>query len=105
MKGNIMQTTTVKLVTIIAEGVLESRLLDEIKGLGARGYTVSEVRGRGTRGITASFWEGHQIKIELVVNAAVAEQILKHLESHYFTDYAVIAYMQSVDVVRKEKYQ
>ncbi|MEM8531670.1 MAG: transcriptional regulator [Chloroflexota bacterium] len=100
-----MHTTSIKLVTIIAEGVLESRLLDEIKGLGARGYTVSEVRGRGTRGITAGFWEGHQIKIELLVNADVAEQVLQHLESHYFVDYAVIAYMQSVEVVRKDKYQ
>lgn len=100
-----MHTTTIKLVTIIAEGVLETRLIDEIKGLGARGYTVSEVRGRGTRGITAGFWEGHQIKIELLVNTDVAEQVLQHLESHYFTDYAVIAYMQSVDVVRKDKYQ
>ncbi|NOK62289.1 MAG: nitrogen regulatory protein P-II [Chloroflexi bacterium AL-W] len=100
-----MHVTTIKLVTIIAEGVLETRLIEEIKDLGARGYTISEVRGRGTRGITTGFWEGHQVKIELLVNATVAEQILEHLESHYFVDYAVIAYMQSVDVVRKDKYQ
>ena len=55
-----METVPVKLLTIIAEALLEVRLVNEIKGLGARGYSVSEVRGEGSRGIRASEWEGKE---------------------------------------------
>lgn len=99
-----MRTTTIKLVTIIAEGILKDRLLADIMRLGAKGYTYSDVHGHGTRGISASFWEGAQIKIETIVSAAVADKILDHLNSEYFTDYAVVAYVETVDVARGEKY-
>ncbi len=99
-----MQTTPIKLVTIIAEGVLEERIITDIKRLGARGYTLSDVRGHGTRGISASFWDGAQIKIETLVPPQVADHILEHLAKTYFTDYAVVAYVENVDVVRGEKY-
>jgi nitrogen regulatory protein P-II 2 len=99
-----MQTTTLKLVTIFAEGVLESHLLNDLLKLGARGYTVSNVRGRGTRGIETSHWEGAQVKIETIVSPEVANRILEHLSTHYFADYAVAAYVEQIEVVRGEKY-
>ena len=34
-----MKTVTLKKVTIVAEALLEDRLLREIRALGARGYT------------------------------------------------------------------
>lgn len=99
-----MNTTTIKLVTIIAEGALEHRLLDDVLRMGAHGYTVSDVRGRGTRGITASVWHGAQVKIETLVGADVAARILDHLAATYFADYAVVAYSENVEVVRAGKY-
>ncbi|MCS7058201.1 MAG: transcriptional regulator [Meiothermus sp.] len=93
-----------KLVTIIAEGFLEERLVREIKRLGAKGYTITEARGEGSRGVRASEWEGNNIRLETIVSPEVAEKILAHLAEVYFPNYAVIAYVETVEVVRGEKY-
>ena len=99
-----MQTTPRKLVTIIAEALLEDRLVQELRRLGANGYTLARASGRGTRGVRASEWEGNNIRIETLVDNDVADQILTHLADHYFELYAVVAYVQTVDVVRGDKY-
>ena len=99
-----MQTTPRRLVTIIAEALLEDRLLQELQELGASGYTVTRASGRGTRGVRASEWEGSNVRIEVLVGVDVADLILSHLATHYFELYAVVAYVQTVEVVRGEKY-
>lgn len=99
-----MNTISLKLVTIIAEHILRDRILDTIRSAGSHGYTISEVQGEGTRGIHASQWQGGNYKIETLVNAAVAERILERLAADYFQDYAVIAYVADVQVVRGEKF-
>lgn len=99
-----MRPTTVTLLTIIAEGLLRERLIDDVMRLGASGYTLSEVHGRGTRGIAGQFWHGAQVRIEALVGAATADSILAHLETHYFADYSVIAYTTEVRVLRADKY-
>ena len=99
-----MRTTALKLVTIVAEAVLEDRLAREIKGLGARGYTITEARGSGSRGIRASEWEGKNVRIETLVSPEVADRLLEHLAAHYFEHFAVVAFVENVEVVRGEKY-
>jgi len=99
-----MLTVTLKLVTIVAERVLQERLLRELKELGARGYTLTEVSGEGSRGVRASEWEGHNVKIETIVSPEVADRIIEHIAEHYFQYYAVIVYAQPVEVVRGDKY-
>jgi nitrogen regulatory protein P-II 2 len=99
-----VNTHPLKLVTVVAEAVLEERLVREVKALGARGYTLSDVRGEGSRGVRASEWEGRNVKLETLVTAAVAERILEHLATRYFAHYAVVAYVENVEVVRGEKY-
>lgn len=100
-----MQTTRLKLVTIIMEAVLEDQILDDIRELGATGYTLVEVRGEGSRGIGASDFEGRNLRLETLVPPAVAERILEHLAAEYFPLYAVIAYAADVEVVRPQKYR
>ncbi len=100
-----MELTTVKLITIIAEAVLEERILHDLRQLGARGYTIGEVRGSGTRGIHASEWEGKNLRIETLVGPEVAEQILQHLANNYFPYFAVIAYATDVQVMRGTKFR
>lgn len=95
---------SLKLVTIVAERVLRSRLVDEVRSLGARGFTITEVSGEGSRGVRASEWEGANIKLEVIVPAEVALRIVDHVSSTYFAWHAVIIYVQDVDVVRGEKY-
>ena len=93
-----------KLITNVAEPVLESRLLSSLKQLGASGYTVTEARGAGSRGTRMGEVPGEGRRIETVVTPDVADRIMQHIAEHYFTDFAVIAYATDVEVLRGEKY-
>ena len=99
-----MELVPLKLVTIVAEGLLEKRLVEEVKRLGAKGYTITPARGEGSRGIRSVDWEGQNIRLETIVSEEVALRILQRLQEEYFPHYAVIAYVENVWVVRGEKY-
>ncbi len=99
-----MHTTNLRLVTLVAERLLRDRLLTELRAIGARGFTLTDVEGQGSRGVRATEWEGRNIKIETVVSPDVADRIIEHVATDYFKHFAVIVYMQPVDVVRGDKY-
>ncbi|WP_299432430.1 transcriptional regulator [uncultured Meiothermus sp.] len=99
-----MILVSLKLVTIVAEGFLEEKLVREVKKLGARGYTITPARGEGSRGVRTSEWEGGNIRLETIVSPAVADKILERLAEAYFANYAVIAFVDTVEVVRGDKY-
>lgn len=99
-----MHTVALKLVTIVAEPVLEEQIVALLHRLGARGHTVTDSRGAGSRGMRASDPPGGGVRIETVVSAEVAGRILDHVAQHYFPHYAVIAFLTTVEVVRGEKY-
>lgn len=103
-----MKTTDFQLVTILAEPELATRLVDEIRRLGARGYSLVEgtgewQRGRGDHG--PSDFSGPNVRIDTVVRAEVADAILEHLAATYFEHYAVFAYVSRVGVARPERYR
>jgi len=100
-----MLTHPFKLVTIIAEPVLEQRITQELRQLGATGFTVVEGRGEGSRGLHAAEVPGSDVRIETIVPPEVADRIVTHLARHYFGNYEVIAYLSDVAVVRGEKYR
>jgi len=100
-KHNIV---TLKLVTIVAERILEDRLLRKILELGAKGYTLTQAAGKGSRGVRASEWEGPDTKIETLVSKDVAEEIVDHIADTFFEHYAVIVYVQDAAVIRGDKY-
>lgn len=60
--------------------------------------------GEGSRGVRASEWEGRNVRIETLVIAAVAATILGTLARDYFPQFAVVAFVDQVRVVRGEKY-
>jgi nitrogen regulatory protein P-II 2 len=99
-----MNTVPLKLVTIIAEAVLEARLVREVRELGATGHTLSRVHGEGSRGVRASEWEGGNIRIETLVGDDLADRILHHVAKNYFEHYAVVAFVTDVAVIRGDKY-
>ncbi|WP_337845418.1 transcriptional regulator [Thermus sp.] len=99
-----MELVRLKLVTIVAESLLEKRLVEEIRRLGAKGYTITPARGEGSRGLRSADWEGQNIHLETIVSEEVALKILKKLQEDYFPHYAVIAYVENVEVVRGDKY-
>ncbi|NCW44321.1 MAG: transcriptional regulator [Gemmatimonadaceae bacterium] len=99
-----MLTYPFKLVTIIAEPVLEPRITQELRKLGASGFTVVEGRGQGSRALHAAEIPGINVRIETIVPPDVADRIVEHVAKSYFADYEVIAYLSDVQVVRGEKY-
>lgn len=99
-----MELVRLKLVTIVAEAILEKRLLEEVRRQGAKGYTLTYARGEGSRGLRTMDWEGKNIRLEVIVGEEVAERILRTLQENYFPYYAVIAFVENVEVVRGYKY-
>jgi nitrogen regulatory protein PII len=93
------------LLTIVTESVVEQTLLRELERIGAKGYTVSDARGMGSRGTRDAAWqEVANIRIEIVCARPQAEEILLHLQTKYFKDYAMVSFMQEVEVLRAEKF-
>jgi hypothetical protein len=94
-----------KLVTIITESAVESRLVEDLERLGARGYTVLEARGKGARGARTADWDQNlTVQIEVICDKKVARAILEHCQNSYASNYALVMYMADVQVLRAEKF-
>ena len=67
---------------------------------------MTEVNGHGSRSArnVASTTGARTMKVEFVVPADVAVRILTHISHQYFDDYAVIAWLSDVQVVRGQQY-
>ena len=96
--------TTLSKVTIIAERLLKDRLLTLVRDKGATGYTLTLVEGEGSRGVRASDWEGRNVKIESIASPQVADAIFDAISAEYFEDFAVIAWIDEVKVLRGNKF-
>jgi hypothetical protein len=103
MSDATIATTQLRLMTIVSEALLEDRLLRDILAAGATGYTVIRAHGRGSRETRASAIGGN-VRIEVVLDEDTERTLLSKLAGDYFPNYAVIAWVQSVDVVRGAKY-
>jgi len=93
-----------KKVTIIGERLLKEGLLEILKSHGSTGHTMTACEGEGSRGIHASDWEGRNVQIETIVSEETAESILQAVSDRYMKNYAIIAYLSDVTVVRKGKF-
>lgn len=96
--------TLLNKVTIITESLLKDEIVALIRRHGATGFTLTKVEGEGSRGVRASDWEGRNTRIETLVTPAKADDILAELNTTYFEDYAVIAWLTEVHVLRGEKF-
>lgn len=94
----------VSCVTIVAESVVESRLLDGLAASGARGWTITPARGMGPKHQGMSEIEGGSIRVEVLTSAVVAERIWQLLREDYFTNYSIAAWEYPVRVYRAERY-
>lgn len=99
-----MATVPMTLLTIIAEEVLEQRLVRALHEAGIAGYTVTPVRGEGARGLRQGA-SGANIRLETITTDEVAEGLLDHLRARYFANYAIVVWLSDVRVARQEKYQ
>jgi len=94
-----------RLLTIVTEAALERELVAEFDALGVRGYTITDARGKGGRGRRQSDWaQQGNVRIEIVCDPALAEQVATRLRERYYEHFAMILFMQDVDVLRPEKF-
>jgi nitrogen regulatory protein P-II 2 len=99
-----MQTFPMKRITIIGDDCVKYRILQEILELGATGYTDCLVHGKGDRGVRPRHAEPPNSKIEVIATPEVAHKILEHIARNYFGEYAMIAFLDDVEVLRGEKF-
>lgn len=99
-----METHPTTCLTVVAEAVVEQRLLRDIEAAGARGWTITPGQGRGGARVGPSEWEGANIRVETLVSRQVADRILEVLERDYFPHYSVVAWLAEVRVVRAQRF-
>ena len=92
------------MVVIVAEPVLEGRLVSELRELGATGSTIVDGRGEGSRHAHATDFPGANVRIESIVRPEVADRIMEHVSAQYFANWSFIAYVVDVSVARGAKY-
>jgi nitrogen regulatory protein PII len=93
-----------KLVTIVTEGLLKDEMITLLRDRGATGFTITRSEGEGSRGIRARDWEGPNLRFECIVTEETANAILDEVGRVYFEDYAVIAWLTDVSVLRGDKF-
>lgn len=100
-----MGNENVKLLTIYTESALESSLIDDIEEKGAVGYTITNARGKGSSGVRSASWEANSnIRIEIICDADLAKELAKHLQRHYYDNYAMVTFISDIEVLRPEKF-
>jgi nitrogen regulatory protein PII len=93
------------LLTVITEAAFEELLVRDLDKLGINAYTVSDARGRGSRGVRDATWkEVGNIRIEIICSRPLAEAALLHIQTRYFDNYAMVAYLHEVEILRPEKF-
>ena len=101
----ILKTEKRTLLTVITESAIEDTLLKDLDKLGVHGYTVSDARGRGGRGVRDASWgEVSNIRLEMICQRTLAETILNHIQNHYYDNYAMVAFLQDIEILRADKF-
>ncbi len=94
-----------KLLVIMAEAALEKTLVQDVKRLGAQGYTVYDVRGAGAAGEREGAWEADRtIEMKVICDAEVADRIAQFVLASYGADYGLSMFLADVSVLRPGKF-
>jgi nitrogen regulatory protein P-II 2 len=100
-----MNLSPIQLITIISLDVLEERIVNDLKLLGVKGYTVSEAHGEGLSIRRDDNWEGRNIRIEILASDELLKKIFTLLQKEYFPKFKMIAFCNQVNVLRKDKFE
>jgi nitrogen regulatory protein P-II 2 len=100
-----MNTHPMKLVTVICEALAREHLTRLLSDIGAHGYTLFPVEGEGSQGRRpGDIAEFANIQVQVVMQPAVAEQLLTRLQTEFFPRFAMIAYATDIQVLRPHKF-
>jgi hypothetical protein len=99
-----METARVNLVIIIAAFELEERLVNDLRGLGVKGYTQGKVEGRGVHGPRlAGLMDAPNMRLEMLVGSALARRIFERIESKYGGQ-TIMAYRYEVEAIPRDEF-
>ena len=94
-----------KLLVVIGESTLERLLVEDVRRLGASGYTVSDVRGGGGHGTREANWEGDRsIELKVICDEGLATALAERIIERYADDYSLSLYIGDIEVFRGDKY-
>ncbi|MCX8083777.1 MAG: hypothetical protein N3C60_02545 [Calditerrivibrio sp.] len=100
-----MLTHTKKKLTIVTEAILEEIIIKDLESLGVKGYTVTDARGKGSRGMRNASWEASSnIKVEVICDESLVANIYTSMKEKYYKNYAMILYVENVEVWREHKF-
>lgn len=95
----------IRRITVYTDSALEQPLLEKFLEMGAQGYSTVECRGKGKHEIIADPYGGHErVRIELLVQPAVAEKILTYVSRPEFKRRAIAATLETVHVPASDVY-
>lgn len=101
---NSISSSDIQLITIVTESVLKERLIQDLRRLGIRGWTITAAQGEGPRNRRVSEVDGGNIRVEVLADHTSIERIWQLLNDSYFSNYAVAAWQTSVLVSRPDRY-
>lgn len=94
-----------QMLVIIAEAVLEKRLVTDIRKAGAHGYTVHDVRGGGQHSTREGSWEADRtIELKVICDSGVADAIAAHVLEQYGPHFGITMFFNDVAVLRPQKF-
>jgi len=97
-------------VTIIAERILQDRIVRTMEENGATGYTIVEGSGKGrhltrTHERPSLVRDFDIVRIEFIMlDADRARDIAQAITSEYFAQFSGIVYLSAAEVLRPEKF-
>lgn len=101
-----MNGHSMTLVTVVCEALARSPLLELLRDLGIRGYTLFPVEGAGSKGDRpADIEEYGNIQVEIIVPEDTARVLTDRLAAEFLTRFAAIVYTTEVRVLRPEKFR
>jgi nitrogen regulatory protein PII len=100
-----MSMTVHKLLTIVVEAAIERQIVAELERAGVSGFTSVEARGVGDRGRRSGDWDQNRsVRIETVCDPATATSLADRLLERWGPDYAIVVWLQNVEVFRGGKF-
>lgn len=101
----MLALSTLSRVTLIAESIIESKLVDGCLRLGAKGWSAVNCRGDAELSANRAFLDaGAKSRIEFIVQPAVAEGIVEYLSEDILPNFAVMVTVESVQVIRPKMF-
>jgi hypothetical protein len=93
-------------VVIIADTALEQTLLPEFLKLGAKGYNCTYCFGKGRHEPIEDPFTGSRsrIRVEVLARPQVAAAIMEFVHRKQFSAYAVVAYLDTVEVDSRDHF-